>query len=339
MPSYALEADKSAARIMVYFTVGRDEAPATNVTLEQFQAHMAELASGDYSVLSLNKIIESYKNGAVLPANAVAITFDGGDKSILETAAPILEKHGFPYTVFIASERADSNDPRHLTWRDIKTLQKSRLITLGIHPQNYHDYTGQSVKTIRTQVNNATTRFREETGINPQFFSYPFGTFDDTYYKIIADYGFEAAFGQQSGVAYANDDRFALPRFTMTENFAHVDRFIMTAGALPLPVHDASPVSPLLTDNTPSIGFTIPDSLSNMIHSLSCFASGQEKPEINVIGERRVELRLRQAIGQTRFRVNCTLPVKTDETQRWRWFGRLFKLSEPALEGQEKPAQ
>ena len=338
-PAYATpleEADKSAVRIMAYFTVGRDDTPATNVTIEQFKAHLAELDAGDYNVMSLPDILKAYKKKEALPPNTVAITFDGGDKSVLVNAAPLLERYGFPYTVFVVTGYADEAFPNHLSWPEIKSLHRGGLANIGVHPDSYMDLSHKNEETIRARLNNATVRFRNEMGFNAQFFAYPFGNFGSTYHKIVSAYGFHAAFGQQSGVAYNGADIFALPRFTMTENYANINRFQMTAAALPLPVIDIAPLHSHIKTRNPSIGFTAPG-LVGKLNKLSCFASGQKKPQINVVGKNRIEIRLDTPIDETRFRLNCTLPVeaKNDtKTKRWRWLGALLTLDDAILESQ-----
>ena len=332
--SKPLPADQTAARIMVYFTVGRDDAPATNVTLDQFKAHLKELQQGDYNVLSLDDIFKNYKANQPLPKNTVAITFDGGDKSILQNAVPLLKQYQFPYTVFIATDRAEKENTPYLNWQDIRKLKKSGLASFGLHPEHYYSIGTRPDVSIRSEVNNATARFREETGFQPTFFAYPFGEYTKNYKDIISAYGFTAAFGQQSGVVHKNADLFTLPRFTMTENYANQNRFEMTANALPLPTMDMTPNVSHITNTSPAIGFTVPEELSSKLSALSCFASGQDQPRLNILGN-RVELRLSQPIDQTRFRVNCTLPAQSEDStqpQRWRWFGTLFTLDEPALE-------
>lgn len=336
-----IQADKTAARILVYFTVGRDEAPATNVTLEQFKSHIQELTDGDYTVLPLPKIITAYQANKPLPENTVAITFDGGDKSILKNAVPLLEAHKLPYTVFIATTRANQNDPRYLNWDDIRLMLKSPLFTIGLHPEIYSNISNNKAPYIRSKLNNATSRLRKETSVNTTLFAYPFGENTQNYKNLIAAYGFKAAFGQQSGVAHAGADRFMLPRFTMTENYANDQRFQMTISSLPLPVSDATPRASHILNTQPAIGFTVSDDIGG-IHALSCFASGQERPSIDIVGGKRVEIRLKQPIDQTRFRVNCTLPVKEDngsEAKHWHWFGYLMTLDETTLTTQEKIVQ
>ena len=335
------EADKSAVRIMAYFTVGRDDIPATNVTTDQFASHLAELASGDYHVMALPDVLKAYKANTPLPENAVAITFDGGDKSVLTNAAPLLERYGFPYTVFIATGHADTLFPNHLNWRDIKTLHKTGLANFGLHPESYTNLSGKPLETIRSQLNNATVRFRNEMGFNAGLFAYPFGEYDENYHETVSAYGFQGAFGQQSGVAYNGHDVFALPRFTMTENYANIDRFQMTANALPLPVTDMTPAYSHIYKSQPSVGFTAPELLGKL-NRLSCFASGQEKPEINIVGKNRIEIRLAQSIDESRFRLNCTLPAEagnSNETKRWRWLGALLTVDEAVLQPAEITAQ
>lgn len=329
-----VEADKSAARIMVYFTVGRDAAPATNVTTAQFETHLQALQQGNYNVMKLPDIIEAYEKGKSLPAKTVAITFDGGDKSIILAAAPLLSRYKMPYTVFIASVRADAKDPRYLDWDDIKSLKKSSLVSFGLHPKNYQDFSYSGEETIRSELNNATARLRNQLSDKVNLFAFPFGEYNKKYKDIISAYGFKAAFGQSSAVAHNKADRFALPRFTMVENYANSERFNMTASALPLPVMDISPTTSHIHQTKPSIGFTAHDDIETL-DGLSCFASGHGQTPINIIGNHRVEIRLEQAISENRFRVNCTLPVKSNrdsETKHWRWFGMLLTLNDTILE-------
>jgi peptidoglycan/xylan/chitin deacetylase (PgdA/CDA1 family) len=327
----SLPEDKTAARILAYFMVGRDEMPEANVTIEQFQSHLDLLKDGDYHVANLSDVTKSYKQGTILPEKTVVITFDGGDKSILTNAIPLLERYNFPYTIFIATDRASANDPRWLNWSDIQKLQKSNLMSVGLHPDIYGSIGHQNPVSIRSRINNATARLRNEISVNAQFFAYPFGDYTATYKDVLTDYGFALTFGQQSGVAHKGAIGSPLPRFTMTENYADLDRFKMVINSLPLAASEITPEASHINTANPSIGFTVPEAITSELHRLSCFTSGQDKPKKSIIGN-RVELRLAAASTQDRFRVNCTLPVKSkreEKTSTWRWLGFLFKFNEP----------
>lgn len=327
-----LAEDQFAVRILAYFMVGQDDTPDANITIEQFNDQMRFLKEGGYNVISLEQMNDAYTSKTTLPENSVAITFDGGDKSILTNAAPILEAHQFPYTIFIATDREDANDPRYLNWENIKALQKSGFVTIGLHPQIYGSIGFDTPEIIRKSINNATARLRDEMSMNASFFSYPFGEYTKNYQDIIKDYNFSFTFGQNSGVAY-NDTKYPLPRFTMTEDFAQLDRFQMILNSLPLPANNITPNTSIINTSNPAIGFSVPEALTDELQNLSCFASGQEKPEVNILGN-RVEIRLNTPIIENRFRVNCTLPVidkNIEETTSWRWFGQMYSVNDAPL--------
>ncbi len=329
LPAAAQQSENiSSVRILGYFMVGRDDIPEANVTTAQFSQHLETLKNGDYTVISLEEMTTVYQNNAPLPEKSVAITFDGGDKSILTHAAPLLEAYKFPYTVFIATERADANDVRYLNWKDIKRLRKSGLMSIGLHGQKYKSISYDTPKTIEKNINNATARLRDKDIENKGFFAYPFGEYSATYDNIIQRYNFKAVMGQHSGVAYNSAPQVSLPRFMMTEAYADLDRFNMVLNSHPITTTDITPTTSIINDPNPAIGFTVTDDLTNDLDKLSCFASGQSQPHTSILGN-RVEIRLGTPAKTDRFRVNCTLPTSQENdlnTTSWRWLGFLFHV-------------
>ncbi len=323
--------DQKGAVIFAYHRIGEDGFPETNLRREQFEAHIREIVSGGYNVLPIPEIIKTLKEKKNLPPRTIGITFEGGYKSILENAIPLLQKHDLPFTLFISTDKADWDLREYINWNEIKKLARSENVTIGIHPASYVRLTGSEKHEIRSQINKAKTRYRENLSEDPSLFAYPFGEYSLAYREIAVQSGIEAAFGQQSGVAWPGSDMMALPRFTMTDSFADLDRFRLTANALPLPVSDIEPEDPYIKDNSPITGFTIHPSLSSELDSLSCFSSAYGRPQIEAIGN-RIELRHEGNLDQTRIRINCTMPgpsqPEPDGTPRWRWFGMLLNKPE-----------
>ncbi len=322
-----IKEDRTAVRIMAYYGVGQDDAPATSVTLKQFKAHLRELNIGNYNVVALPDVLHAYKKKAPLPDNSIVLTFDGSDKSILTQAAPLLKKYQFPFTVFLSPERVMGNNARYLTLKDIKKLQKLQLVNFGIHPENYSEEGFEDIETLRSNINSSVSFYRDLFQEHPQYLAFPQGLYSKTHLDIAHNYGFKALLGQQSGVAYHNPKGTILPRFLMTENYADQRRFKMTANALPIPASEQTPVTSIIKLDNPAIGFTTSEDLD--LKKLSCYATGQSKPTIETLNN-RIEIRLQQNIDDLRFRVNCTLPVKNDEIdtpKRWRWFGLLLSVN------------
>lgn len=319
--------DKNAAVILAYHRIGEDAYPETNIRMEQFRAHINELKEGPYHILSLDRITTAQKNNKELPARSVALTFDGSHRSIWEKAVPLLLDAKLPFTVFIAADQIDSDTTRHFSWSELRKLTKNNLATIGLHPASYTRIYEKPEEEIRRQINNALMRSRKELGTTPKLFAYPFGETSRKYINIVKELGFDAAFGQYSGVSAATSNTYNLPRFSMTESFGDMERFRMVVNALPIHASDIVPEDPLLSEHSPDIGFTLSESLADQAKMLSCFISDSEKPTIERLGKRRIELRLQNKIMAERVRVNCTMPVPKEEKYeetRWRWLGMLL---------------
>ncbi len=322
--------DSHTAVIFAWHRIGEDQTPTSSIRTEQFNAQINELVEGHYNVMPLPAIIDAFRSGTELPPNTVALTFDGGHASFLENAAPILEEHKLPYTIFIVPGRTQKETTRTIGWSDLSRLEKTGLATIGLHPMAYMRLTQTPADEIRRQVNSAIATYRENLNHDPVLFAYPFGEYGRTYRAIVENSGFKAALGQQSGVAYNGSDRFALPRFVLTERFGDTERFQTLLGALPLPVTGVEPDEPSISTASPVIGFTVNDKLSGSLKGLSCYVSGQEKPSLDIIGS-RVELRLHDPVMQDRIRINCTLPGPQgapEDPPVWRWFGLLLSVPE-----------
>jgi peptidoglycan/xylan/chitin deacetylase (PgdA/CDA1 family) len=329
----AAEYDDKSAVIFAYFAVGNDDSPSSSIRTEQFAQQIAELTSGDYNILPLPRIVDAFIAGKTLPPRTVAITFDGADQSILRDAVPLLEDRDLPFTVFIPADRIESDKPPFMNWGDLRRLKRTGLASFGLHPASYSRLADSDADEIKRQINNSLALIRKELDVTPALFAYPYGEYDERYKKVVKALGFKAAFGQQSGVAWSGDDRYALPRFTLTERYADMDRFTMTANALPLPATDISPEDPHLKSLTPSIGFTVPEDMAKSLKSLSCFSSTEEKPELQILGS-RVEIRMNKPFHEDRPRINCTMPVAggAAEEPRFRWLGMMYTVPQDLLD-------
>jgi peptidoglycan/xylan/chitin deacetylase (PgdA/CDA1 family) len=319
-------ADQSTAVIFVYQRIGEDSVPQGNISVDQFKEHITELKKDGYAVLSLPKIIDALKDGDPLPHRTVAITFEGANQSTLANAIPLLNEANLPFTVFFASDRVESGGPSYMNWGQLKKLKKNKLVSFGILPAAYEHMVSQTSEQNSSIINRAISKYREVFSEEPVFFAYPYGEYSADLKKQLAGYSFKGVFGQQSGVVHAHSDFLALPRFTMTDEYGDLDRFMLTANALPLPVSDIIPEDTILARNPPLIGFTVTPEIKN-ISRLSCFGSDMGKLPLTRIGSNRIEIRLKEPFVDRRTRVNCTLPnnaITPGEPRSWRWFGMLF---------------
>ncbi|MBT3359530.1 MAG: polysaccharide deacetylase family protein [Rhodospirillales bacterium] len=321
LPGVAFAAD--SAVVLMYHRFGETKYPSTNVTIEQFEAHLAELKSGGYTVVPVPEILASLRSGKPLPERAVGITVDDAYLSVFEHAWPRFRDAGLPFTLFIATDPVDrasaGRKAGYMNWDQVREM-KAGGVTIGSQTASHLHMASSSEAKNRGDLGRSNARFAKELGEMPTLFAYPYGEAGLDVARIVGEQGFTAAFGQHSGAIGPDHDFFFLPRFALNENYGSLDRFRLVTGTLPLSVSDETPADPLIGDNNPpAIGFTVAAG-HKRLGQMSCFLS-PEKVRIERLGDFRFEIRIDNPLPKGRTRLNCTLPAGKG---RWHWYGRQF---------------
>ena len=307
----------------MYHRFGDGRFPSTNITLEQFDAHISEIQSGGYNVRPLPEIIAAFRKREPLPDRTIAITIDDAYSSVYEEAWPRLRQAGLPFTLFVATDAVDRRLADIMSWDQIRELATAG-VTIGSQTASHPHMPALSQAQNQAEIDRSSQRFREELGFTPTLFAYPYGESGLEQQQLIRSAGFVAAFGQHSGVQHADTDLYNLPRFALNERFGSLDRFRLAANALPLPVSDVTPADTVLREqNPPAFGFTV-DQRIKRLDRLNCYASNQSgAARLERLGPNRIEVRIDEAFDPGRGRINCTLPAGDG---RWRWFGVQFYI-------------
>ncbi|MBM3556337.1 MAG: chitin deacetylase [Alphaproteobacteria bacterium] len=313
--SAARAAEPPSAVILVYHRFGEERAASGMLRLDQFEAHLAELANGRYHVAPLSEIIAAFKSGRALPPRTVAVTLDGGFASAYRDAWPRLRAARLPMTVFISPDIADRGGDVFVGWDGLKEMLASGGVELGIT-------TAQVLRADPRPEELARygERLREKSGHRPRHFAYVGGEYTAKSQAAVAKAGFAAAFAQHQGVAYAGGDLYAIPRFAFAQGYGDLARFQRIANALPLPASDVTPIDTVIADNPPLVGFTVEDVKG--LERLNCSASHVSGPlKVEILGDTRVEIRMDRPFPTGRGRMSCTLGGPDG---RLRWFGMFF---------------
>jgi peptidoglycan/xylan/chitin deacetylase (PgdA/CDA1 family) len=309
-----------SAIVVMYHRFGEQKLPATNITLEQFEAHIDILKSGRYTVLPLPEIAAKLRKGEALPDRTVGISIDDAYRSTFTEAWPRLKKAGLPFTLFVSTDHVDRKLTDMMTWDQIRALVKDG-VTIGHHTASHLHMVDQNDARNQRDIEQASAQFRKELGFVPELFAYPYGEASLATIRLIKKAGFTAAFGQHSGAMDRTADFFYLPRFAMNETYGTAARFKTAANAIALPITDMTPEDPTIgAINPPAIGFTVAAPIKNLTR-LACYASHAGHAAVTLLGTHRVEIRIDKPFPAGRSRLNCTLP---DADGRWRWFGRQF---------------
>ncbi|PCI40905.1 MAG: chitin deacetylase [Rhodospirillaceae bacterium] len=315
---------ENGASVIMYHRFGENDFPTTNVRLDQFEAHITELTSGEYTVLAIPEIVRRLKANEHFPEKTVGITIDDAYLSVFTEAWPRLKKAGLPFTIFVATDPVDRKYSRYMSWAQLREISMDPLVTIGSQTASHLHMIEAKSDQLDADLAVSNDLFKKELGHVPQLIAYPYGEFDNHVIKASKKAGFVAGFGQHSGAFGLGDDEFRLPRFAMNENYGSLTRLKTAASALPIQVSDFDPTDTVVSSdrNPPLIGFTVTNE-TNRITEIACFSNHEGKLSVEHLGP-RIEVRMKKPLPQGRTRLNCTLPTGPSGDGRFRWLGQLF---------------
>jgi peptidoglycan/xylan/chitin deacetylase (PgdA/CDA1 family) len=314
----ALAADHAV--VLMYHRFGETEFSSTNIGIEAFEAHIRELKEGGYTVWPISRIVDAVRNRRPLPERTVGLTVDDAYASVFANAWPRIKAAGLPFTLFVSTDPIDKGQAGFMTWDQIRELARNG-VEIGAHTASHLHMVDGGRALGRTELARSTDRFVIEIGKKPTLFAYPYGETSSAIRRLVKEWDYGAAFGQQSGVVNPTSDFHYLPRFALNERYGRIQRFRRVLRTLPLPVTEVTPDDQLVgATNPPALGFTVARPLKGL-DRLACYPSHGGGARIERLGARRIEIRLGRPFPPGRSRVNCTLPGAGGV---YRWFGMLF---------------
>lgn len=198
-----------------------DDAGQMSVSADRFERQMDELAASGVAVVDLAAGVRALAAASPAPASA-AIVFDDGFVGVHDEAAPVLQRRGWPATVFVttawvgavAMPLAEPRLGRPLTWTEIETLCGAGF-AVGSHTHTHPKLAHVSESAMREELRESSARIADRVGARPDTFAYPFGAFDSFDLRTrqaLAEAGFLAACTTVFGRNRSGGDPLALKR-------------------------------------------------------------------------------------------------------------------------------
>lgn len=317
------------AVVLVYHHVSQDTPKSTSVSPKIFEQHMQYL-SDHHTVLPLKTVIDKLKSKQPLPDNAVVITFDDGYKNIYQNAHPILQKFGFPYTIFI-NPALVGKAKYQLNWQQVKQMHKQQVTFANHGNAHLHSLEQQPTETqqdwlarVTKNVTDAEQILVEQLGDNLKYFAYPYGEFNNAFKQRLRQLGY-VGFAQHSGAIASYSDFTALPRFPAAGIYSNLNTLKVKLNSLAMHVTDIIPLDPELNSFTTSANYSF-RILSDDLNSsqINCFKGGVKLTHQNSDGLVSIDNVVIPESG--RHRINCTAPSK-QKRGRYYWLSQPFFVS------------
>jgi peptidoglycan/xylan/chitin deacetylase (PgdA/CDA1 family) len=306
----ALSAPVAQADLVVlqYHHVDDSTPPSTSTSRSLFEAQLEMVDDLDLEVVGLPEGTRQALDGD-MKDNRIAITFDDAYESVYHAAAPLLERYGMPYTVFVNTDAIGSRG--YMTWAQLEELAASEQVTIANHSTDHGHLArkpgepeDQWSKRVTHSLDQAQRTLKDRLGVEEPMFAYPYGEFDQALERKLASRGW-LGFGQQSGAIGRYSHQTRLPRFPMANTFGQLNGLKDKLLSKAFPVDARELPDGIVGTNPPELRFPLGDTLS--ADRLTCFASGQGRIDFTVDGE-TVRVKAPKSFNSRRFRYNCTHP-------------------------------
>jgi peptidoglycan/xylan/chitin deacetylase (PgdA/CDA1 family) len=177
---------------------------------ETFSAQMSGLEAAGWHTITLATLGDDLLAGRTPPAKSFVVSIDDGWYDSYKYALPILKAHGFVATFFVISGRIGETD--FLTAANL-TEMIAAGDEIGDHTVDHQSLLYLTRAQMVRDVDLASDRIAQVTGVRPKSFAYPIGGIDATAMAVVAACpGMEIGVTEHREIGETNGGRFDVPR-------------------------------------------------------------------------------------------------------------------------------
>ncbi|SEL41416.1 Polysaccharide deacetylase [Colwellia chukchiensis] len=325
---YCVHLSSFATVILQYHHVSETTPASTSISPQQFSKHMQYLKDNNFKVIALSELMQALKQQQPLPDKSVVITFDDAYLDILTNGKPILDKFGYPFTIFINPGIVEHSTGQYLSWQQLKAMADDGVIianhgmehdSLARIPEgmSQQQWLAQNRKSLLA----AEKMIEQHTGQSWRYFAYPYGEYSPEIQQWVLDNNF-VAFSQQSGAVGLATDLSSIPRFPASQPYDQIASLRDKLNSLPFNIHlDAENQKTIfLQGESRSITFNI-EVDDFYPEQLNCYISGLGRQKITWQGDEMFTIKYSAPLPTGRVRCNCTAP-SISEPGRYYWYSK-----------------
>lgn len=205
-------------RILFYHRVS-DDRDVLAVSPARFRAHMDVLRASGL------RVVDAAEAARLLAAGqgregVVGLCFDDGYRDVAEHAVPVLERHGFRASVFVATGVTDGRatfswyerQPPVLGWDEIRALDRGGVLRFEAHTITHPNLLALGDEVARAEVAGSRAALGQRLGRAVEGFCYPGGLFSQRERALVAAAGYRFATSCEPGSNLPGGDPLALRR-------------------------------------------------------------------------------------------------------------------------------
>ena len=181
-----------------------------------FDQQLAHLEQAGYTTIDLDQALSGLRGGP-LPAKPVVITFDDGFAAQMSAYNDLL-RHNMKATFYIIGGGEASRwclgagrrygDPlqppsgcgdAYLNWDQVRTMDRSGLITIAGHTVNHRNLASLSAVDQRFEIETGKHQLEAELGHSIRHFAYPYGAYNALSIGLVREAGYATAVTTEAG--------------------------------------------------------------------------------------------------------------------------------------------
>jgi peptidoglycan/xylan/chitin deacetylase (PgdA/CDA1 family) len=183
--------------------------PDTEITPQDFEKQMAELKAKNIPVIPLQDMLAWKRGEKAIPPRAAVVTFDDGWKSQHDVAWPIMQKYGYPFTLFIYTEGirpGHFSGGESMTWEMLAEMRDAG-VDIQAHSATHQDLRRPYDKIAKKKLsppeyeqwlNNeligSKQMIEQKLGVKCNCFAVPYGFYNGHVKDVAIKAGYEAMF-------------------------------------------------------------------------------------------------------------------------------------------------
>lgn len=177
-----LHAPPRGVVVLIYHRVGRRSSIEVDLPASLFDEQMARLAASGRST-SLDRALDLLAapdppSGCERGHDPVVVTFDDGTSDLAEVAAPILQRHGIPATLYVATDFVERGHPfpddgTPLSWAALRDLHAEGDWELGSHTHTHALLDRPGATDVDDELDRSIDLIGTHTGATVAHFAYP----------------------------------------------------------------------------------------------------------------------------------------------------------------------
>lgn len=216
--------------ILMYHNIG---VPPSNAKMKglyvlpsMFKVQMWLLKLYGFKVVTVSDLVNNTQNKH--DEKLVALTFDDGYEDFYKNALPILNKYGYPATVFVVSSligktnewdfsRYGGVEERLMNTEQLLHIQDAG-IEIGSHSFSHKDLTRLSEDEMRQEILGSKVHLESILKKPVEVFCYPFGGCNQAVKEMVKDCNYKVGIGSKRGSVFLSDDIYEMRRIPIRLN-------------------------------------------------------------------------------------------------------------------------